>query len=52
MRGKLQADIYNLIDAQPILNGNNAFGTNDASLGNTSSRIQGRFQQIASHIHW
>ena len=52
MRWELQADIYNLIDAQPILNGNNAFGNNGASLGNASSTIQGRFLHIASHIHW
>ncbi len=52
MRWELQADIYNLIDAQPILNGNNAFGTNGASLGSASSTIQGRFLQVGSHIHW
>ena len=52
MRWELQADLYNLIDAQPILNGKNAFGTNGASLGRASSTIQGRFLQLASHIHW
>ena len=41
MRWELQADIYNIIDAQPILNGNNAFGTNGASLGRALSTIQG-----------
>ena len=49
MRVDLQADIYNIINYQPILNGTNTYG---GSLGRASSTIQGRFVQFATNIHW
>ena len=49
MRVDLQADIYNIINYQPILNGTNTYG---GSLGKASSTIQGRFVQFATNIRW
>ena len=49
MRWDLLFDIYNIINAQPILNGTNTYG---AALGRATSTIQGRFLQIASHVYW
>ena len=49
MRLDLQADMFNIINYQPILNGTNTYG---GSLGRASSTIQGRFVQFATNIHW
>ena len=49
MRVDLQADLFNIINYQPILNGTNTYG---GSLGRASSTIQGRFVQFATNIHW
>ena len=49
IRLDVQFDLYNVIDAQPIINGNRTYGS---SLGKASETMQGRFLQIASHLHW
>ena len=49
LRVDLQADLYNIINADPIIEGTNYFG---GSLGNVRRTIQGRFMQVATNIHW
>ena len=49
MRVDVQADIYNIINGDPIIEGTNFFGSN---LGNVTRTVQGRFLQLATNIHW
>ena len=49
MRVDVQADIYNIINSGPIIEGTNYFG---GSLGNVTRTVQGRFLQLATNIHW
>ena len=45
----LQGDIYNILNAGPILDATNRFG---GSLGTPLRTIQGRFLQIATNLYW
>ena len=49
MRVDVQADIYNIINGSPIIEGTNYFGS---GLGNVTRTVQGRFLQLATNIHW
>ena len=49
MRFDVQADVYNIINAGPIIEGTNFFG---GSMGNVTRTVQGRFLQLATNIHW
>ena len=49
MRFDVQADIYNIINSGPIIEGTNFFG---GSMGNVTRTVQGRFLQLATNIHW
>ena len=49
MRFDVQADIYNIINGGPIIEGQNFFGS---SMGNVTRTVQGRFLQLATNIHW
>ena len=49
MRVDVQADIYNIINGDPIIEGSNFFGS---SLGNVTRTVQGRFLQVATNVHW
>ena len=49
LRVDAQVDMYNIINADPLIEGTNYFG---GSLGNVTRTIQGRFLQFATNIHW
>ena len=49
MRFDVQADIYTIINGDPIIEGTNFFG---GSMGNVTRTVQARFLQLATNIHW
>ena len=49
MRVDVQADVYNIINGDPIIEGTNFFGS---SLGNVTRTVQGRFLQLATNVYW
>ena len=48
-RLNLQADIYNMLNAGPVLEATNRYG---GGLGRPRRTIQGRFLQFATHLYW
>ena len=48
-RLNVQADIYNMLNAGPVLEATNRYGS---GLGRPRRTIQGRFLQFATHLYW
>ena len=48
-RLNVQADIYNMLNAGPVLEATNRYG---GGLGRPRRTIQGRFLQFATHLYW